>query len=82
MKKNVDLTENIAFQFQLIHSFFITTNKTEHAFIGVHLLSFTHTFALEQMKSLHTELRWIFLVQQIPIVTTNTFKSSPMPLQK
>ena len=46
MKKNVDLNENIAFQFQLIHSFFITTNKTEHA-SDVHLLSFTHTFVLE-----------------------------------
>ena len=46
MKKNVDLNENIAFQFQLIHSFFITANKTVRA-SDVHLLSFTHTFVLE-----------------------------------
>ena len=43
-EKNVDLNENIAFQFQLIQSFFITANKTVH---DVHLLSFTHTFVLE-----------------------------------
>ena len=46
MKKNVDLNENIAFQFQLIQSFFITANKTVRA-SDVHLLSFTHTFVLE-----------------------------------
>ena len=46
-KKNVDLlNENIAFQFQLIQSFFITANKTVRA-SDVHLLSFTHTFVLE-----------------------------------
>ena len=45
-KKNLDLNVNIAFQFQLIHSFFITANKTVRA-SDVHLLSFTHTFVLE-----------------------------------
>ena len=51
-EKNADLNENIAFLFQLIQSFFITVNKTVHA-SDVHLLSFTHTFVLEEMKRAH-----------------------------